>query len=97
MRIALAVVLAQACANMSSTLEASGVKYPFPLLCDEDRMVIKAYGVWHPLGIDAWNSAHPACFLIAPDRTITYSFVGRSQFARAPLANILAAAASNVR
>ena len=84
---------------MKSALEGSGTKYPFPMLCDEDRAVIKAYGVWHPLGIDAWNSAHPACFLIAPDRRIVYSFVGSNQFARVSLPKILAASAElpNVR
>ena len=73
--------------------------YPFPLLCDEDRAVIKRYGVWHPIGIDAWNIAHPASFLIDAKRRIRYAFVGRTQFARAPLARILETAAeeSDVR
>jgi len=78
---------------MKSAIEGAKVKYPFPMLCDEDRTVIKAYGVWHPLGIDAWNSAHPACFLIAPDRRIVYSFVGSNQLARVSLSKILAASA----
>ena len=87
------MVLAQACATMASALGGATVKYPFPMLCDEDRAVIKQYGVWHPLGLDAWNSAHPACFLIAPDRRIVYSFVGSSQFERVSLSKILAASA----
>ena len=67
-------------------------EYGFPLLCDEDRSVIKRYGVWHPIGLDAFNIAHPAAFLIdGPSRAVRYAFVGRTQFERAPLDRILAA------
>ena len=82
-------MLAQKCAALAAGLEEAERTYPFPLLCDEDRAVIKAYGVWHPLGIDALNSAHPAAFLIDARRKLRYAFVGRTQFARAPLAKIL--------
>ena len=91
--IGIAVVLAQKCARLAEGVRAAEAKYPFPLLCDEDRAVIKAYGVWHPIGLDAFDSAHPAAFLIDARRKLRYSFVGRTQFARAPLAKILAAAA----
>ena len=37
---------------------------PFNILIDESRDVLKAYGVWHRLGLDAWNIARPALFLI---------------------------------
>lgn len=64
--------------------------YPFPVLCDETRSTVKQYGVWHPLGLDALNQAHPSCFLIdARSRRLLYAFVGRTQFARAPLSAIL--------
>lgn len=52
---------------------------PFRVLIDENRRVIKEYGVWHRFGIDAWNIARPALFLIAPDRSIARSFVARKQ------------------
>jgi len=87
------VVLSQSCERMAESVRAAKEPYPFPLCCDEDRTVIKKYGVWHPIGLDAWNVAHPASFLIDPKRRVRYAFVGRSQFARAPLAAILAAAA----
>jgi hypothetical protein len=46
--------------------------------------------VWHPIGLDAFNTAHPASFLIdAASRRIRYAFVGSTQFARAPLGRIL--------
>ena len=52
---------------------------PFEVLIDGAREVSKAYGVWHRIGLDAWNIARPAVFLIDRDRSIRYSFVGRSQ------------------
>jgi peroxiredoxin len=52
---------------------------PFNILVDASREVMKAYGVWHRLGLDAWNIARPALFLIDPSGRIHYSFVGDSQ------------------
>jgi peroxiredoxin len=54
-------------------------RLPFEILVDESREVLKAYGVWHRLGIDAWNIARPALFLIERDGAIRYSFIGDSQ------------------
>ena len=53
--------------------------FPFNILVDESRTVVKAYGVWHRAGLDAWNIARPAVFLIDRDRSIRYSFVASSQ------------------
>ena len=39
----------------------------------------KAYGVWHRVGLDAWNIARPAIFLIEQDGRIGYSFIGDNQ------------------
>jgi glutaredoxin-dependent peroxiredoxin len=52
---------------------------PFEILIDEAREVVKTYGVWHRIGLDAWNIARPAVFLIDRDRSIRYSFIGMSQ------------------
>ena len=91
--LGVAVVLAQACDHIAHALQRHAATYPFPLLCDPDRVVIKRYGVWHPLGMMSFNTAHPACFLIdAAGRRIRYAFVGSTQFARAPLDAITAAA-----
>ena len=54
---------------------------PFNILIDESRDVLRAYGVWHRIGIDAWNIARPALFLIDRDGAIRYSFIGRHQAA----------------
>ena len=52
---------------------------PFDVLIDERRHVIRAYGVWHRFGYDAWNMARPAAFLIDPDSTIRASWIGENQ------------------
>ena len=76
-----------------ASADRRGARYPFPLLCNHGRAVIKRYGVWHPIGIDAFNVSRPASFLVdAGSRRIRYSFVGESQFERAPLTHLLAAA-----
>ncbi len=58
-------------------IEESG--FPFNILVDERRDVIKQYGVWHQVGLSAWNIARPALFLVDGDGTIRYLFVGETQ------------------
>ena len=53
---------------------------PFDILVDDSRNTVKAYGVWHPVGLDAWNIARPALFLIDATGIIRYSFVASWQF-----------------
>jgi peroxiredoxin len=95
--IRVAVVLAQAWYRVRVSLEKIADPYRFPILCDGDRKVVKAYGVWHPLGIDAFNSAHPASFLIDAAHLLRYSFVGSTQFQRAPMSDILSVAERELR
>ncbi len=66
-------------------------KHPvsFPFLLDEDRQVTKMYGVYHRVGLDAWNIARPATFVIGGDEVIRYIHVGAHQLDRAPVADIL--------
>lgn len=52
---------------------------PFHVLIDESRDVLRAYGVWHRVGIDAWNIARPAPFLIARDRRVVRRFAATRQ------------------
>ncbi|MGH7623226.1 MAG: peroxiredoxin family protein [Gemmatimonadaceae bacterium] len=96
-KIRVAAVLAQAWYRVRVSLEKLGEPYRFPILCDGDRKVVKAYGVWHPLGIDAFNSSHPASFLIGADTVLRYSFVGSTQFQRAPMSDILSVAEQELR
>jgi len=70
-------VVAQSSTAVRRYVEDKGL--PFNILIDESRDVLKAYGVWHRIGLDAWNIARPSLFLIDPSGAIRYSFVAASQ------------------
>lgn len=70
-------VVAQRSEKVRRYIEDTGL--PFNILIDDTRDVIKAYGVWHRVGIDAWNIARPALFLIGTDGVIRAVFVGDRQ------------------
>ena len=70
-------VVAQSSSVVRRYIEETGL--PFNILVDESREVLKAYGVWHRVGLDAWNIARPALFLIEPTGAIRYSFIADSQ------------------
>jgi peroxiredoxin len=70
-------VLAQKREAVRRYIEETGL--PFDILIDERRDMAKAYGVWHHFGLDAYNIARPAVFLIEQDGRISYSFVGDHQ------------------
>jgi peroxiredoxin Q/BCP len=71
------VVVAQGSEAVKRYIEETGL--PFNILVDESRAVLKAYGVWHRIGLDAWNIARPALFYVEKDGSIRYSFIGDSQ------------------
>lgn len=68
-------------------------KHPvsFPFLLDEDRVVTKSYGLYHLIGMDALNIAHPATLVIDRQRNIGYIYRGDNQHDRAPLNEVMAA------
>jgi len=70
-------VVAQSSDRVRTYIEETGL--PFNVLVDESRAVLKAYGVWHAVGLDAWNIARPALFLIDRSGAIRYSFVADRQ------------------
>jgi peroxiredoxin len=70
-------VVAQSSDKVRRYIEETGL--PFNILIDETRDVLKAYGVWHRVGLDAWNIARPAVFLIDRTGKIRYSFVADRQ------------------
>ena len=70
-------VVAQKSEAVRRYIEETGL--PFNILVDESRDVLRAYGVWHRVGLDAWNIARPALFVIDPGRRIRYSFVADKQ------------------
>jgi len=61
-------------------------KHPisFPFLLDEDRVVTKAYGLYHRLGTDAVNIAHPATLVADRDGVVRWIYRGDNQHDRAP-------------
>ena len=69
-----------------------GHPLPFPILVDSDRAVIKAYGVYHRIGLTAWNIARPAIFVLDREGVVGYSCVGRSQVDLPRLGDMLAQA-----
>jgi peroxiredoxin len=71
-------------------LEKKPVSFPF--LLDEDRTVTKAYGLYHRIGLDALNIAHPATLVIDLDRNVRFIYRGDNQLDRAPLEQVMAAA-----
>jgi methyl-accepting chemotaxis protein len=75
--VQVAAVVAQRSEKVKRYIEDTGL--PFNVLVDDTRDVIKAYGVWHRVGIDAWNIARPALFLVDRGGTIRYAYVGRHQ------------------
>ena len=68
-------------------------KHPvsFPFLLDEDRSVTKAYGLYHRLGMDAINIAHPATLVVDRQRTVRYIYRGDSQTDRASIEQVMEA------
>jgi glutaredoxin-dependent peroxiredoxin len=70
-------VVSQNARAVRTYIEETGL--PFDILIDERRDVLRAYGVWHRIGLDAWNIARPAVFLIDTDRRIRYSFIAGQQ------------------
>ena len=70
-------MVAQASEPVRRYIEETGL--PFNILVDESRDVLKAYGVWQPVGLMSWNIARPALFLIDPTGAIRYSFVADRQ------------------
>jgi peroxiredoxin len=69
--------VAQSSEPVRTFIEETGL--PFNILVDKSRDVLKAYGVWHAFGLDGWNIARPALFLIDRSGAIRYSFIGQSQ------------------
>jgi peroxiredoxin Q/BCP len=75
--IQVVTVVAQSSDVVRRYVEDAGL--PFNILIDESRDVLKVYGVWHRLGLDAWNIARPALFLIDTSGAIRFSFVSDRQ------------------
>ena len=73
----MAAIVAQRSEHVRRYIEER--RLPFDILVDDSRQVIKAYGVWHRVGIDAWNIARPALFLIDSPGIVRYAFIAAWQ------------------
>lgn len=82
-------ILAQSPVSVAAYGKSPG--FPFPMLIDESRAVIRAYGVWHLLGLDAINIARPGTFLIDQQGIVRWMFVSSNQFDRPTPEMLLAA------
>ena len=70
-------VVAQRSEKVKRYIEDAGL--PFNILVDDSRSVVKAWGVWHRIGLDAWDISRPAVFLIDGTGIIRYLFVASRQ------------------
>jgi peroxiredoxin len=70
-------VVAQTSEPVRRYIEETGL--PFNILVDQSRDVLKAYGIWHAVGLSAWNIAKPALFVVAQNGGIRYSFIADRQ------------------
>jgi peroxiredoxin len=73
----------------ASFLEKHPISFPF--LLDEERSITKAYGLYHHLGKDAINIAHPATLVIDRTGLIRYIYRGDNQHDRAPMSEVMSA------
>jgi peroxiredoxin len=70
-------VVAQRSEKVKRYIEDHGL--PFDVLVDVTREVVKAYGVWHRIGLDAWDISRPALFLVDVQGIIRYLYVAGRQ------------------
>ena len=84
---ALVVVLPQKDSSIRGYLEKQPM--PFPILADADRSRSRDWGVYHPLGFDAFRTARPASFVVGGNGKVSFSFVAPSQFRPAQLERVL--------
>ena len=61
----------------------------FPFLLDEDRNVSKAYGLYHRLGTDAFNIAHPATLVVDRSGLVQFIYRGDNQTDRVAVERVL--------
>lgn len=65
--------------------------YPFPVLFDESRRVTRAYGVHHALGMDAYNIARRAIFLVGGEGKVLWIAVSPHQWEAPSTQDVIAA------
>ncbi len=65
--------------------------YPFPVLVDEKRQVVKEYGVYVRVNLESLHIARPSVFVLDPDGHVRYVFIASVQTEYPPDGEVLAA------
>lgn len=73
-------ILAQRPERVRQFMAGQGLS--LPILIDADRAITKRYGVYHPIGLDAFRTARPSTFLIDRDGTVRFIYVATDQHDR---------------
>lgn len=81
------VILAQRLAKIREHLEEHA--YPYPVLADESRQVVKDYGVYVRVNFESVHIARPATFILDPRGIIRYIFIASVQTEYPPDTEIL--------
>ncbi|MDD5265244.1 MAG: peroxiredoxin family protein [Candidatus Bipolaricaulis sp.] len=82
-----ATIMAQSPASMKAYLEAN--RYPFPVLADASREVVKQYGVYVRANFESINIARPANFVLDRQGTIRFMHIASIQVEHASFPEIL--------
>lgn len=80
-------IMAQSPASTRPYLEKQ--RYPFPVLADADRRVVKAYGVYVRANFESVNIARPANFVLDADGVIRFMHIASIQVEYASFDEIL--------
>jgi peroxiredoxin Q/BCP len=72
-----AVIMAESLPRMQEFLREN--KYPFPVLSDVRREVVKAYGVYVRMNFESVNISRPAEVILDKDGIVRYVYVGKIQ------------------
>lgn len=81
------VILAQKLEKIREYL--SQHDYPYPVLADEKRQVVKDYGVYVRVNFESVHIARPATFILDPRGIIRYIFIASVQTEYPPDSELL--------
>ena len=71
------VILAEKLERIQKFLEEN--TYPFPVLSDGGRVVVKDYGVYVRVNLESVHIARPANFILDAEGTVKYIFIASIQ------------------
>jgi len=71
------VIMAESLPRMQEFLKDH--QYPFPVLSDVRREVIKAYGVYVRMNFESYNISRPSEVILDKDKTVQFMYIGRIQ------------------